>query len=183
MGDRQRIKAKGCLPKLEADPLKFTRNKSSGMARLIGTSTEHIQFNVWLQYHCFDRQQFGDENGKREGIELETIRPLVSEAIKHLIFYASKLKLFSFIDEDVPPGKHLRIVIRKEAPDGIMVNVATETHFLSPNEYEISMVTAMKDNGFFIAEGQYVIELLYDGDSALKKMDHGKLVEIYSVEL
>ena len=111
-GKRPRIK-KG-KPIVVNDELEFVKNKSSEKAQKAEEFDERIKIITWFDKHYLDRLQFGDENGKRAGIEKEQVIKLVRDAIKHLVYYSFKVKGFAFIDDDAPLGKHLRIILLKE---------------------------------------------------------------------
>ena len=176
-GKRPRIK-KG-TPILVQDELGFFKNKSSGKVQKAEEFDERIKINTWFDKHYLDRLQFGDENGKRTGIEKDQVRKLVHDSIKHLFYYSFRVKGFAFIDDDAPPGKHLRIILQKEDSSGDMLNVITEIHLVNLNEYEVTIITAMKVNDFFMVDGQYILELYDETGSSLKRKEKGKLTEVY----
>ena len=176
-GKRPRIK-KG-MPIVVKDELEFVKNKSSEKAQKAEEFDERIKIITWFDKHYLDRLQFGDENGKRAGIEKEQVIKLVRDAIKHLVYYSFKVKGFAFIDDDAPLGKHLRIILQREDSAGNMLNVIIEIHFVNLEEYEVTIITAMKVNDFFTVDGQYIIELYDDNGSSLKRRERGKLTEIY----
>ena len=68
------------------DPLEFKKNKCSDNACHITTKVENIDIDLWYDKHYHLREQVGDENGKRDGIDREVIQSLVLTSIKHLMF-------------------------------------------------------------------------------------------------
>lgn len=58
------------------------------------------------------------------------------------------------------------------------LNVTIEAHFKSLREYEITVKTAMCTDDFRISDNQYVIEILGDESSILKKLVNKKIIEI-----
>jgi len=65
--------------------------------------------------------------------------------------------------------------------NGEMLNVVIETHFINLDEYELTIITAMKTNDFKITNGQYVLELFPDNGSILKKQESNKLTLVLEV--
>lgn len=158
--------------------MEYIKNKCSSNVSKVEVIHKNIKITVYFDKHYFDRLKFGDKNGKRDGINIETVLPLVCVSLDHLIYYALQLKGFAFIDEDTPSGKHLRIIIQKESDTGELLNIVTETHLISLDEYEITIITAMTTNNFFMADGQHIIELFNETESYLKIFSHQKLQTI-----
>jgi len=181
MGNRPRIKSKVNEPMPVVDALAFVKNKSSENARPIEMLVEGINIEIWHDKHYAIRQQFGDENGRREGIEQEIVMKLIRGAVKHLFYYSFKVKFFSFISDE---GQHLRyprIILQKEDLDGILLNVAIELHCISLDKYEITVFTAMKKDDFKMSQGQFAIQLYGNSESELKKFENGKLLTISNI--
>lgn len=76
MGKRPRIKIEGLMPVI-ADELEFTKNRCSANARKTGVDVLNLEFEVWFDKHYFVREQHGDEDGKREGIDFNAIKSLI----------------------------------------------------------------------------------------------------------
>ncbi len=175
---RKRIPYKSNMLQPVDDELTFSENKCSDHARKIFAGFENIRVELWFDKHYYDRHQHGDDNGKREGIDPQTVENLVRRSIKHLLLYGAANRGFKFINYEGANGQPVKIVLQEEF-DGSMLNVVIETHFVEINKYEITVKTAMCTDDFRIAMGQYVVELLGDG-SILKRFDNKKLVEICS---
>lgn len=112
--------------------------------------------------------QLGDQNGKREGIDEDSIKNLVIKSIPHLFYYSFKVKNFSFINF-AQGSRNVRTVLQ-EHKENSTLNVVVEFHHLEKNKYQVTVITAMQIDNFTISLGQYVLEI--DGDvSILKKFD------------
>ena len=157
------------------DPLEFKPNKCSPRARLQHTSTQNFHYELWIDQHYHSRQQLGDDNGKREGIEPETVESLIRRGFKHLILYSTLIKDFVFINY-VGSRSIVRVVLQENTDSG-MLCVPIEAHFVAINKFEITVLTAMRSDFFKIQEGQYLVELEEDG-SVLKKFQNKNIVEI-----
>ena len=68
-GKRPRIKAE--IPNPVIDPLAYTNNLCSPNARKIKGFEEVLNIHFWIDKHYANRDQHGDENGKRDGIGME----------------------------------------------------------------------------------------------------------------
>lgn len=153
----------------------FVKNKSSENARKITTASEHIEIEVYFDKHYFDREQHGDEEGKRDGIDSDTVQALLIEAAKHLFYYSIRSKSFTFVNFEVVPRPD-RIVLTKECDGEEPLNIVVEYHYLSLNKYEVTLITAMKTGGFRISDGQYQLILHPDETSSLMKLQQNKLM-------
>jgi hypothetical protein len=161
------------------DPLEFIQNKSTENAKKIQDYTLEIAINLYGDKHYFLRHQIGDENGKRDGIDPDIIKGIVQDAMVHLLYYSSWVPNFSFIDiNGITNNRHNRVILQRIESDGVMLNVVTETHLIGPFEYETTIITAMKTNNFFMVNGQYIVELIGDGNSILKKKHNGALSKV-----
>ena len=166
------------VPAIE-DELAFIENKCSKRARKIFTESEEIQIELWFDKHYHDRAQHGDESGKRTGIDTHLVEDLVLRSFKHLLFYGSVMKGFTFLNHPGISIGSVRIVLQ-EYREGTMLNVVIEAHFLDIRAYEITVKTAMATDEFRVADGQYVLELQEDR-SVLKKNENGKIKEIFAI--
>lgn len=172
---RKRIAIK-TMDKLVVDELEFKKNKCSDNARYITIILEKITFHLWHDKHYHDRHQLGDNDGKRDGIDPETVEALVRKALGHMLIYGSTIRGFKFIHHKASGESPVKVVLQEDTPNG-MLNVVIETHFMEINEYEITIKTAMKVDDFRIANGQYAIE--FEGDlSILKRYDNGRPIKI-----
>ena len=162
--------------------MEYNKNKSSDFAKIFKSIEEIIKIEIWYDKHYFLRLQFGDDLGKREGIDFDIVQDLVINAIKHMIFYSACVKNFAFINHNVIEKniRAFRIVCQKQIKTG-MLNVVIEAHSDEINKYEITIKTAMCTNDFKIADGQYVIEILDNERSILRLMARNKLTEVYYI--
>jgi hypothetical protein len=180
MGTRPRInKTRGTS--IVKDELVFVKNKSSDKARQIEIFEENIELDIWYDKHYLDRLQHGDDNGKREGIDSETVKRSIRNSLKHLLFYGARIKGYNFLnhENDLP----LKILIQDSYSQEMTLNIALEIHFVNFNFYEITVKTAMCTNEFKIGVGQYVVELIDDNNSVLKKKEQNNIIEIHSCQV
>lgn len=175
MGTRPRLKKK-FIGEVVIDELEYRENKGSKKARKIIGKTEQVHIEIWFDKHYIDRVQFGDNDGKREGIDTVIVESLVTGALGHLIHYAFKNNNFSFLNEVNQLGRTSRLVLQKETEIGLL-NVAVGFYHIEDNRYEVTVFTAMVNNEFRISDGQYVV-LINMGNSNLLKMDNKSLIEI-----
>ncbi len=156
------------------DPLEYGENKCSDNVRKVGSVSEQVDVDLWFHKHYLYRHHLGDEFGKREGIDPDTVKALVVESVKHLVFCSTMLKGFRFINHD--SQEITRVVCQKEI-DGVLLNVAIEAHYIDINKFEITVITAKKENGFKMKEGQYSLEVTQSG-IMLRKLENRKIIEI-----
>ncbi|MFH6972934.1 hypothetical protein [Flavobacterium petrolei] len=148
----------------------YSTNKCSKNAKRLYDSTHGFKSDVWTDQHYMIRLHIGDENGMREGIDIEDVKSLINDTFNHVVNYA--LKYGTIIN--FPPfiqNKSVRIVLqnRMDVVDDIL-NVAIEYHFVDVHTYEITIWTAMNTRDFFIRDGQYVVQLHHDKTSLFKNM-------------
>jgi hypothetical protein len=172
-GGRPRIQ-KSTFSTIIIDTEAYVENSSSKNAKLLKVLTEKIETEFWIDKHYSDRDQFGDDNGAREGIEIEFVEELVTKSFKHLKYYSLKHKKFSFINH--PPQKfhNLRIVLKQIFENELTLNVIVEYHFVELNKYEVTVITAMRKEDFHFSEGQYCMEFV-ENESFLKFKQQGKV--------
>jgi hypothetical protein len=161
------------------DELAFTRNRCSKKARKINSINHNLIFEIWFDQHYQIRLQFGDENGMRPGIDALKVESLVLRSMKHLVAYSSLLKIFNFINHNLNGDRANRIVLQELTDEG-KLNVVIEAHLINLDTYEITVKTAMCIDTFRISEGQFILEII-ENESILKKLDNGKIKEIYSL--
>ena len=176
---RNRIASK---PRLQpvVDELEFRPNKGSKNARPVEGIARKIEFNLWFDKHYIIRHQHGDENGKREGIEKDDVRNLVLEAMGHLLVYSSLVAGFTFLNRNPPSYNAKRIVCQREL-NGCTLNVVIEVHYDGLHSFEVTVFTAMCSDEFVISQGQYVIEMVDDDGSILRKMEYNGLKNISEI--
>jgi hypothetical protein len=174
MSNRPRIK-KELLGNIVVDEVAYTQNKSLVNAKKVLDKSHHIEIEIWCAQHYYSRAQLGDENGKRAGIDEESIKEVVVNSIQHLFYNSFKLKTFTFINFEHGTRK-IKIVLQVYKKEGIL-NVVTEFHHLEKNKYEVTVITAMQEDGFSIGVGQFALEI--DGDSSvLRKFDGKNLIDV-----
>ena len=177
---RKRIPIRKPMPGVIDDPIEFKQNKSSPNARKIFACVESTQMDVWIDQHYHIRQQHGDGNGKREGIDPEIVEKLIRKSLRYLLLYSSAVRGFKFLhhqgSSESPASS--RIILKQNLNDEIL-NVVIETHFSEIDKYEITVRTAMVEDNFRVAIGQYVLELHNDG-STLKRRDNNELRDVCS---
>jgi len=159
------------------DNMAFIKNKCSNNARKILTILESVEVDLYFDKHYFVRYQYGDDNGKRHGIEMESVQNLILEATKHLIFYSITLKAFSFLNF-LPLGYPQRIVLTKLFKEEISLNVIVEYHCLSMQKFEVTLITAMRKYDFHFNDGTHQLEMQVDGTSILHKNERGKILSV-----
>lgn len=163
------------------DPLAYIPNKTTPMSRKLKDIRPGLYLEIHYDKHYANRNQFGDAMGARDGIGLDDVGNLVESSLKHLVYFSSIVKSFSFVVYDnTPRGQRKQVGLQQECDDGIMLNVVIEGHHLEADTYEITIVTAMKINGFFDRSGEYVIEIL-DKDQSILRMvnDRRALQEVH----
>lgn len=155
-GDRPRIKkpTEGIVVDIES----YTENSCSKLAKPIITHTHNTSIELWVDKHYMLRVQFGDENGEREGIDLEFVQELIEKSYKHLVYYSLKHKDFLFINHPPQKSRNLRVVLRQGYDNKPTLNVVVEYHFVSLECIEVTVKTAMCKDDFELSDGQYAIE-------------------------
>lgn len=177
---RKRIPVRKPMAPIEEDPLEFKQNKSSPKAKRIYTEDENVTIELWFDKHYHDRDQHGDDFGKRDGIDNDVVESLVKRSIKHMILYSTLVKGFTFLNKDYQPHERpLRIVLQEQTEFGLL-NVVIEAHFIEIDYYEITVKTAMCKDDYKPFDNQYTIELDGDG-SILSKCDMKKVNEVYRI--
>jgi hypothetical protein len=179
MNKRPRIKIGPREINVIEDDLEFRKNKCTGNARKILTTIENVEIDLWFDKHYIDRHQFGDDNGKRDGIDTDIVEALVRKSLKHLLFYSCYVKNFTFINKNPDTGRALRVILQEELGNS-MLHVVIEAHYININKYEITVKTAMCNTDFKLSDGQYCVEIHAD-TSTLWKMDNKKLLEVSSL--
>jgi len=174
MGKRPRISKQLIGEIAVVDVFAFTNNKSSENARRVLTNVEKIEFDIWFDKHYYIREQHGDNDGKRYGIDRDLIQKLIVCSAKHLLFYSIKLKSFTFANFEVSI-RNPRITITSEMYGEGKLNIVAEYHYLSINRYEVTVITALRKDNFRFNDGEYQVEIHKDGTSTLYKSERGKI--------
>jgi hypothetical protein len=167
---RKRIKYRQKIENIIEDPLELKANKSSAKAKRIFSETENLIIELWFDKHYLDRDQHGDELGKRDGIDNNTVENLVRRCLKHMITYSTLIKGFNFLNQNLQRHERpIRIVLQDQTDHGLL-SVVIEAHYVELAKYEITVKTAMCKDDYYLSDNQYAIELIGDG-SVLKKCD------------
>ncbi len=161
------------------DTLEFTSNLCSAKARSIAVFPHKIEIELWFDKHYHDRDQHGDENGKREDIDPKSVEDLVRASITHLMFYSSLIKGFNFLNPTPSVGAPNRVILKRESADS-MLNVVIQAHYAEINKFQITVKTAMCVDDFRVGNGQYTVEI-FEGGSVLRKKDNNKFINIASI--
>jgi hypothetical protein len=175
---RPRIVTQKCTPAM-ADPLEFKRNKCTENARFSSCAINSIEVEIHVDKHLHIRQQQGDENGKRHGIEPEIVEGLVKKSLKFLINFSSMVAGFKFLNYEGQSEKPSRVVLMEEI-NGNILNVIVQVHFLGIDKFEVTIITAMVVDGFRVESGQYVVFINEKG-AILKKWVNNRLQEICEI--
>jgi hypothetical protein len=173
---RKRIDPNEVKGELVIDVEAFIENKCSANVKKITTASEHIEIDVYFDKHYFIRHQHGDAEGKRDGIDMDTVQKLVIDAAKHLLFYSITLKKFSFVN--YADGSNQRIVLTQIFDNDIDLNLIVEYHYLSTHKYEVTLKTAMRKQDFYFNDGTFQLKVYQDGTSMLLKNETGKIIKI-----
>lgn len=164
------------------DPLVFTQNCTSKNARQTSAFPHNIVTNVWIDKHYHDRLHVGDDNGKREGIDLHLVENLVIKTFEHVLYFSLKHKDFVFVNFPPPKTRNIRIVLTEAFENELALNVVVEYQFLDSGKYEVTVITAMRKDVFELSNGQYTIQ--YIGESiVLKQNKNGTVIEIDSFHI
>lgn len=164
--------------------LEYKPNKCTQRGRHIEDIRQSLIINFWHHEHYIDRYSKGENDGTpRRGIEPDKIRDLVILSMRHLLYYSAVVPDFAFVNEGgnkyVSDDNRYRVIIQRD-DDGVMLNVPIEVHFDDFFKYEVTVTTAMKENGFRIKDGQYILELLGEYDSILKKLVKNRVIELHT---
>ena len=127
-----------------------------------------IVIDLWFDKHYHTRLLIGDDDGKRNGIDIEAIESLVSRSIPYLFLASSTLTGFKFNNIPGSVDRKVWIVLQEQTPEG-MLNAPIQCNMLDSNTYEVTVTTAMVVDGFKIEENQYALELI-EGGALVKKM-------------
>lgn len=175
-GSRPRI-SKVDLNKVIPEEEGYTENCASKNAKLIKLFPEDIATEFWIDKHYSNREQFGDDDGARDGIDIQSVEDLVSKSFKHLKYYSLKHKKFTFVSFPPPKFHKLRIVLKQVFNVEMTLNIIVEYHFISLNKYEVTVVTAMRKEDFHFSEGQYCIEFI-ENESTLYFKQEGRIIRV-----
>ena len=139
------------------DPDEYKQNSCSANAKQIELFSETVDIELWIDKHYSVRNQFGDDDGPREGIGEEYTKSLIKKSFRHLMYYSSKHKDFLFVNHPPKKNRNIRIVLIDKFSNATPLNVVAEYHFVKLNIYEVTIKTAMRKDEFDLSDGQYAI--------------------------
>lgn len=179
-GKRKRIKRD--IKEIEViDPLEYKNNCASKNAHCIHTYDE-LKVELWFDKHYNIRRTLGDDNGKRDGIDVEVVQNLIIEGFRYLLDIYLRGIQFSFINyfDPINPDKKTHRIVLKRAINETFLNIVSEIHYLDTSKFEITIITAMVVNDFHISDGQYAIIIGKETISLTRKIQ-GKMNTIFKL--
>lgn len=170
MGKRKRIIKKPEELDVVYDDESYTSNACSDNAKFKNTFNENLEIEFWIDKHYSYREM------EREGIGIEVVEALVKKSFIHILYYSSK---HNFIFVNHPPKKQrgIRFVIQHIFPKKEKLNIVVEYHFLKLNLLEITVITALCKDDYYLFDGQYAIEF-HEDESVLYFNEKGITSEI-----
>jgi hypothetical protein len=154
----------------------YQENCCSQNAKKIGSHSEKIVVNFWIDKHYSNRDQYGEDDGtRREDIGIEHVEKLVQKALPHLIYYSLKHKSFQFVNHPPPKSRGLRVVLKEEFNEDITLNIIAEYHFFDTNTYEVTVITAIRKENFTISVGQF--ELIFNSNFSTLNQKNGNNIQ------
>ena len=186
-GKRKRVYKKSSLDinniDVVYDPIEFKPNCASENAQQIHVYDE-LKVELWCDKHYHIRRTLGDNNGKREGIEVSDVQELIIKGFKYLLdihLRGIQFKFINFFDPNNPLKKLPRIVIQEQINDTVL-NVVCEVHYLDTSKFEITVITAMVVEDFNISDGQYVLKINND-KAYLRRKIQKNIVDHYILNI
>lgn len=169
MGDRPRIKKE--IEDEIVDPESYGPNCCSKSAKHFHEYPNDLVVELWIDRHCTLRQV------ERAGIDIDTLRVLAIESVKHTVYYQLRLPKFNIIQYPEYRGKDKRVLVQETTANGELLNLVVEYHYLDICRYEVTLITAMVEDNFNIFDGQYI--LCIDGESStLKRKVVGNITDV-----
>lgn len=153
-----------------ADETEYKENLCTNNGKRHKEFKQPIIIDLWFDKHYHTRLLIGDDDGKRNGIEIETIESLVARSIPYLFLASSALTGFKFNNIPGSTDRKVWIVLQEQTPYG-MLNAPIQCNMLDSNTYELTVTTAMVVDGFKIEENQYALELVEGGALVKKKVE------------
>jgi hypothetical protein len=176
----QPIAAKMAEAETVKDELEFTSCLGSKNARVIEIYAESLNLELWFDKHYLDRSLHGDDSGNKRDINQDIVKVLVFRAIKHLIFYASAIKNFNFLNHYDKEQK-LRTIIKDNHSYDKPLSVVCEIHFENFNKYQLTVITAI-DSDLRLSNGQHFVEFVDECHSLLRKFENNTYIEVFSCQ-
>ncbi len=160
------------------DPLEYKANKCVAIARNATFHDHGIRVTIWHSKHYVDRYTTGDENGLRDGIDPAVAESMIKRSFRLFLACGAVLKSFHFVNH---PGNTERIarVHIQEAQDLGKVNLTIEVHYIDIATYELTIITGIVKEDFYIGDGQFVLELDEEG-TIMRKLDNKVLKAVFS---
>lgn len=140
----------------------FQENAASKNAKFLCNFEDNMTLEFWIDKHYVNRKNFGDDNGERDGIGEKYIENLIKKSLKHLLYYSLKHSKFSFVNYPPPKSRNIRIVLKEIEANKEELNVVVEYHFIQFHKYEVTVITAMRNDDFRISDGQYSLHFEED---------------------
>ncbi len=153
--------ATGALTTPLFDDKAYIANSATEKAKKVHVFDETLNIEIWIDKHYQDRVYHGSDDGtKRDGIEYKNIEPLLIKSFKHLLYYSLKHKNFVFINHPPNKERNIRIVLKELVDASLFLNATVEFHFVDLKTIEVTIVTAMLIEDFYMSEGQFGIEFV-----------------------
>lgn len=162
------------------DEQEYKQNLGSKNARHHKTVPEKINFELWYDKHYAVREQHGDNDGKREGIEKVAVERLVERVLSHLLYYSSTVKGYTFLNDQQP--NPIRTILKDSYSQDQVLTIVAQIHFINLWAYQVTVVTAMCGVEFRISPGQYFVELTSENTSILYRLDNGNVTKVATCE-
>jgi hypothetical protein len=161
----------------------FKTNSASKNAKLIHIYND-IEIEIWIDKHYENRVNFGDESGKRKGIEQYLVQHLIIDSVKYIFHFYLNNRISNFINfpDKKNPIRNNRIIIKDFRDSEVPLNIAIEIHFITYGKYEITVLTAMKTNDMKIHDSQYCISLIDSGVN-LNRMENNTLRKLETIKI
>ncbi|MFV7236433.1 hypothetical protein [Flavobacterium sp. ZB4R12] len=157
MSENKRPRIKKEISQAIIDEDAYIENACSKNAKKIKHISDNIITEFWIDKHYSIRNQHGDDFGKREGIDIETVENVISKSFKMLKFFNFKNEKFLFVNFPPKKTRPLRIVLKQVFDDDEILNIIVEYNFIELNVYEVTVVTALRKENFTLSDGQYGI--------------------------
>ena len=78
--------------------------------------------------------------------------------------------------------RNTRTTISQIIDGELNLNIIVNYHYVALNKYEVTLVTAMRKNGFEPKDGEFQLELQFDGSSVLYKSERGRIQRVSNYE-
>jgi hypothetical protein len=143
---RKRIYPAAKLVEVIEDSEAFKKNMVTDNARKVRTVREEVFYEIWHDKHYHDRHQHGDDNGKREGIDPDTVHDLLERAMPYLLLCGVSHLGFRFVNHGGNP-ETVKTVLQRQTDVGLL-NVVIWTQMVDPTN---------GDAYFFIKFSRFIV--------------------------